>query len=88
MNTTTTSALASACAFELRFASLFDEGRGYAFPCDAEGHVDLDSLSARALANYFCGRTLTLRAASAQAMHGISPVPNARARRARQRSTR
>lgn len=49
---------ASACAFELRFASLFDDGRGYTFPCDAEGHVDLDSLSARALANYFCARTL------------------------------
>ena len=32
--------------YELRFQSLFNEGRGYAFPCDAAGHVDMDSLSA------------------------------------------
>jgi len=31
--------------FELRFQSLFNAGRGLAFPCDAEGHVDLDGLS-------------------------------------------
>ncbi len=49
---------ASAHRFELRFASLFDAGRGLAFPCDDHGHVDLDALSARALANYLCARTL------------------------------
>ena len=27
--------------YQLRFQSLFDEGRGYAFPCDARGQVDL-----------------------------------------------
>ena len=48
----------SAADFELRFASLFDSGRGYAFPCDAQGHVDMDTLSARALTNYLCARTL------------------------------
>lgn len=42
---------------ELRFVSLFDAGRGYAFPCDATGHVDMDSLSGRALQNYFYART-------------------------------
>ena len=42
---------------ELRFASLFDAGRGYAFPCDATGHVDMDALSDRALQNYFYART-------------------------------
>jgi hypothetical protein len=47
-----------AADFELRFASLFDQGRGYAFPCDAQGHVDMDTLSARALTNYLCARTL------------------------------
>ena len=31
-------------AFELLFVSLFDEGRGYAFPCDREGRVDLDAV--------------------------------------------
>ena len=43
-------------AFELRFHSLFIEGRGYAFPCDAEGHVALDGLSERARLNYFFAR--------------------------------
>lgn len=44
--------------YELRFASLFDEGRGLAFPCDAEGHVDLDALSGRARLNYLYARTV------------------------------
>jgi hypothetical protein len=43
--------------FELRFASLFDEGRGLAFPCDPAGHVDLDGLSDRARANYYYARS-------------------------------
>jgi hypothetical protein len=43
-------------AFELRFHSLFVEGRGYAFACDAEGHVRLDGLSERARLNYFLAR--------------------------------
>ena len=38
--------------FELRFAGLFYLGRGYAFPCDADGNVDVSLLSERALANY------------------------------------
>jgi hypothetical protein len=45
-------------AFLLRFRSLFDEGRGLAFPCDFHGHVDLDALSERALNNYFYARTV------------------------------
>jgi hypothetical protein len=63
---------APAADFELRFASLFDQGRGYAFPCDAEGHVDMDTLSARALTNYLCARTLIGRdyaAPRVQPMH-------------------
>jgi hypothetical protein len=44
--------------YELRFQSLFDEGRGLAFPCDAKGEVDMDSLSARARHNYFYARTV------------------------------
>lgn len=42
--------------YELRFQSLFDAGRAYAFECDAAGHVDLDALSARAKLNYFYAR--------------------------------
>jgi len=44
--------------FELRFCSLFDEGRALAFPCDASGQVDLDALSERARCNYLGARTL------------------------------
>ena len=49
---------AAAPRFELRFQSLFDEGRGYAFPCDAGGHVDIDALSHTLRLNYLYVRTL------------------------------
>lgn len=55
-------------AFELRFASLFHEGRGLAFPCDAAGQVDLDALSERARLNYFAARTLVGRDFAAPAV--------------------
>ncbi len=48
-------------SYQLRFASLFHEGRGYAFPCDAGGNVDLDTLSERARNNYFYARALVGR---------------------------
>lgn len=44
--------------YELRFRSLFDAGRGYCFPCDEQGHVDIDGLSERARSNYFFARTV------------------------------
>ena len=47
--------------FVLRFQSLFDTGRAYAFPCDAVGHVDLDGLSERARNNYLYARTVVGR---------------------------
>ena len=46
---------------ELRFQSLYNTGYSYAFPCDAAGKVDLDSLSNKARENYFYARTLTGR---------------------------
>jgi hypothetical protein len=49
---------AEATRFELRFQSLFDEGRGYAFPCDASGRVDIDTLSHKLRLNYLYVRTL------------------------------
>ena len=42
--------------FELRYRGLFDPGRGFAFPCDAQGHVELDRLGERARANYLFAR--------------------------------
>lgn len=51
----------TAAAYELRFQSLFHEGRGLAFPCDADGFVDLDRLSERARCNYFFARSVVGR---------------------------
>ena len=44
--------------YELRFRSLFDAGRGYSFPCNASGQVDIDSLSDSSRSNYFFARTV------------------------------
>jgi len=49
---------AGAHGYELRFCSLFNEGRGLSFPCDEGGHVDIDALSERARSNYFFARTV------------------------------
>ena len=43
---------------ELCFRSLFNEGRGWAFPCDEQGHVDMDGLAPRALLNYLYARSV------------------------------
>jgi hypothetical protein len=50
--------------YELRFISLFNPGRGYVFPCDASGQVDLDTLSERARDSYFYVRSLIGREVS------------------------
>jgi len=50
----------NAC-FEIRYQSLFHEGRGLSFPCDAEGHVPLDSLSESALESYLYARAVVGR---------------------------
>lgn len=55
MNTALSAALPM---FEVRFDSLYRPGRGYAFPCDCQGHVDLDALSARARDNYLFARAM------------------------------
>lgn len=60
--------------FELHFQSLFDSGRGYAFPCDSKGKVDLDQLSDRARNNYFyaravVGRELAIPAVRTSGLH-------------------
>jgi aspartyl/asparaginyl beta-hydroxylase (cupin superfamily) len=51
-----------ACASHvLWFRSLFREGLALAFPCDAQGRVDMDTLSERARKNYLFARTLVGR---------------------------
>ena len=64
----------ASATFELRFRSLFDEGRGYSFPCDAAGNVDIDALSEVARNNYFfahsvIGRDVATPAVRARRLH-------------------
>ena len=49
-------ALSPNASHELRFHSLSAERRGYAFPCDAAGHVNMNTLSDRARNNYLYAR--------------------------------
>jgi len=58
---TSTMPLTATAGYELRFQSLFHEGRALAFPCDARGHVDLDALSERARGNYLYARAVVGR---------------------------
>ncbi|MEK8034129.1 hypothetical protein AACH06_25165 [Ideonella sp. DXS29W] len=44
--------------FELRFQSLFNQGRAMVFPCDEQGQVDIDALSERARENYLYARAV------------------------------
>lgn len=44
--------------YELRFRSLFRPGRGYVFPCDPAGRVDLDALSESERESYLYARAL------------------------------
>lgn len=55
-------------AFRLCFRSLFQSGRGYAFPCDGQGRVDLDLLSERARTNYLYARAMVGRELAAPAV--------------------
>lgn len=50
----------NAC-FEIRYQSLFNAGRALTFPCDAEGHVQMDLLSERARQNYLYARAVVGR---------------------------
>jgi hypothetical protein len=52
------STMTATTGYELRFRSLFKEGSGLAFPCDQDGRVHMDALSARALNNYLYARTV------------------------------
>jgi hypothetical protein len=59
--------------FQLCFRSLFDPGRGYAFPCDGSGRVDLDRLSENARNNYFYARAMVGRELSVPAVEASGP---------------
>jgi hypothetical protein len=57
-----------AVQYELRFQSLSNAGRGYVFPCDADGNVDIDALSNKARMNYLHARTMVGRDLSCPAV--------------------
>jgi hypothetical protein len=58
-------------AFHLCFRSLFDSGRGFAFPCDAGGQVNLDSLSEKARLNYLYARAMVGRELAVPAVEPV-----------------
>lgn len=47
--------------FQLCFRSLFQSGRGFSFPCDPQGLVDLDQLTDKARNNYLFARAMVGR---------------------------
>lgn len=47
--------------YELRFESLTNAGRGFTFPCDASGRVDMDALTERGRNSYLGARALVGR---------------------------
>ncbi len=57
--------------FQLCFRSLFDPGRGYAFPCDGAGRVDLDGLSEEARNNYLYARAMIGRELSVPEVEAV-----------------
>lgn len=57
----------------LRFLPLRDAARGYRFPCDERGGVDLDAMSEHARNNYFFARALVGRAYRAPTVEMESP---------------
>jgi hypothetical protein len=59
--TTQSACAATSVCFELRFESLFQQGRALAFPCDERGRVELDRLSERARRNYLYARAVVGR---------------------------
>lgn len=69
-------------SYRLCFRSLFDPGRGYAFPCDGNGWVDLDGLSESARNNYLYARAMIGRELAAPAVepadlrNGDEPGPS------------
>lgn len=55
-------------SFRLCFRSLFQSGRGYAFPCDQAGRVDLDDLTEVGRNNYLYARAMVGRELAAPAV--------------------
>jgi len=58
--------------YELRFTGLFNRGRGFAFPCDSAGNVDVNELTEGERSNYFFARAVVGIELSAPVVSRIS----------------
>jgi len=58
--------------YELLFTGLFGRGRCFAFPCDAQGTVDINELSDGERANYLFARAVVGRELSAPVVSRVS----------------
>ena len=58
--------------FQLCFRSLFQNGRGFAFPCDPQGRVDLDQMSDRTRNNYLFARAMVGRDLAVPAVEHVA----------------
>ena len=61
--------------YELLFAALERGTRGVTFPCDAQGHVDLDALSDSSRNAYFYARAVVGRVFARPAVHRRRTAP-------------
>ena len=62
--------------YELRFRLLIDSERGFAFPCDHKGNVDLNQLSDRARNDYLFARALVGRELAAPVVCHPASLPS------------
>jgi len=53
-----TTSAQTAPSYEIRFQSLFKEGRALSFPCDREGRVNLDHANDRLRSSYMFARSM------------------------------
>lgn len=58
--------------YQLCFRSLFNSGRGFSFPCDPNGRVDLDELTDRARNNYLFARAMVGRDLAVPAVEAVT----------------
>jgi len=65
---------ATAHQYQLCFRSLFNSGRGFSFPCDPSGQVDLDELSDSARNNYLFARAMVGRDLAVPAVEAVEAV--------------
>jgi hypothetical protein len=59
--------------FRLHFRPLYGRGPGFAFPCDAEGRVDIDRLGETERRNYFFARSLVGREFHTPEIEAVRP---------------